>query len=182
MEKDELPWSAERQLSWEDFRGVPPENPGEEAAHIYLTISFTWRGAAWFDQAHGKWKARPIEIITNNTMNRRGSWVLPEHKTRELLHHEQKHFDLHEVYRRLLDMTFQRALKTLEGQGRSAEEALRNLGKSSLQYSKEYVEKPKKCRPNTIGERNTAGTLRNNECGTKKISRWLEDPTKVLWP
>jgi predicted secreted Zn-dependent protease len=44
-------------------------------------------------------------LTVTNYVDPASSWAVPSRTSAEALHHEQLHFDLHEVYRRLLENT-----------------------------------------------------------------------------
>lgn len=91
----EIEWSDTRKLTWEDFKGKekPVSNPGI-AALTYCGFGFQTNYMTLFTKA---------KIFTTNSFTCMLSWVRSDQKDRvDLLEHEQKHFDLCEVYTRLL--------------------------------------------------------------------------------
>jgi Bacterial protein of unknown function (DUF922) len=90
-----IEWSNNRKLVWDDFKGVPDtvskENVGAET-HCGVIFS------SYYPSLFGKPK-----FYVKNIFNCDSSWVKPDQKYRQdLLQHEQTHFDLCEVYTRLL--------------------------------------------------------------------------------
>lgn len=96
-----VPW-APGGLSWADFRGPPPPHHDEEAARIHIVLSY--RLFPRMVQNGEGWRATlpPEGVLTQCSMDPIRSWVWPGAETQDLLAHEQGHFDLAEVYRRLL--------------------------------------------------------------------------------
>lgn len=96
-----IPWSPGRSLSWDDFRGEPT-GEGPEAARIHITVSY--RISLVVRRAGAGWEAEiPAGgVAATAFMDPDRSWVRPGMLAPELLAHEQGHFDIAEVYRRLL--------------------------------------------------------------------------------
>lgn len=91
----EIEWTADRKLTWEDFKGSPkPISNSNSAAQTYCGFGF---------QANGATILSKTKIFTKNTFTCNLSWVRLDQKDRaDLLEHEQGHFDLSEVYTRQL--------------------------------------------------------------------------------
>jgi hypothetical protein len=97
-------WNVERPLTWGDFQAVPPSwaEPANSAARIHLAL--TW-SASIGACADGPVVTATVTAFTiANAMDPALSWKSPL-ATLENLRHEQFHFNLHEVYRRLAEMT-----------------------------------------------------------------------------
>jgi hypothetical protein len=89
----EIPWSADRLLTWDDFRGVPPVGGVEGARTVYL-LSYEWRCRGIDFTFAVKAVVLPVR-----------SWVRPHvlatpSESRRVLGHEQTHFNLTETYAR----------------------------------------------------------------------------------
>ncbi|MEW5826704.1 MAG: hypothetical protein AB1778_07715 [Candidatus Bipolaricaulota bacterium] len=116
-------WSSARPLSWADFCAAPPANVAQTnwvaspSLHLEWTASFSATGA------RSAWTAQVTTLNVTNAMDTARSWVLASRATPSTLHHEQLHFDLNEVYRRLLEMT----LRPLTACAASPEVALQSL-------------------------------------------------------
>ncbi|MBC7098927.1 DUF922 domain-containing protein [Candidatus Bipolaricaulota bacterium] len=95
-----------RPLSWADFQGVPPPDPGIEAARIHIVLS--WRLEVEVRREGDMWRAwiPPHGLDVECFMSPARSWVRLGAELPTLLLHEQGHFDLAEVYRRLLEEAF----------------------------------------------------------------------------
>ncbi|HMI78622.1 MAG TPA: hypothetical protein VK484_07500 [Ferruginibacter sp.] len=95
VHEKEIEWTANRKLTWEDFKGTPKTASNSTlAAQAYCGFGFQTTGVTMFNKA---------KIFTLNTFTTSLSWVRPDQKDRtDLLEHEQGHFDLCEVYTRQL--------------------------------------------------------------------------------
>jgi len=101
---DELPWNANEKLTWNDFKSTP------DYSHPYAAITFSGMSYGFSaDVING-------EVYVNYKVNcffvTNKSWVKRRYKgDKELLKHEQLHFDITELYTRkfreeLSKMTF----------------------------------------------------------------------------
>jgi hypothetical protein len=93
-------WSAERSLTWEDFRGVPPPAPGEEGARTRYSLFYGARCVG-----------KRFEFRVLAAVLPRESWVVPKvladpALSVRSLRHEQTHFDLSEVHARRMRRYF----------------------------------------------------------------------------
>ena len=86
---DDIRWSAERKLTYSDFAGSAPiSSPwvANTSSNIYFSYDFN------NDQLH--------EITAYSSFTPSKSWM--KKKIPEVLHHEQLHFDITELYARKL--------------------------------------------------------------------------------
>jgi|GEM_PF-458826 len=181
VEEAELHWDPARPLRWEDFRGEPPAGSHWEGAQIHLSLSWTGEWEIRFDRGRGVWVARLVSVATFNTMDRAKSWVLPHAKTAEVLNHEQRHFDLNEVYRRLLDLSLRKFLGT-EVTGRTREEAEEKL-KALLNAAFERVtSKCQEIQSRYDRETDYGRNLQKQREWDRMISEWLLDPLRAPQP
>lgn len=97
-------WSVDRPLTWGDFRATPPSwaEPANSAAQIHLTLS--WSASIGAHAVGSVATATVTAFTVVNAMDPALSWKSPL-ATLANLRHEQFHFNLHEVYRRLAEMT-----------------------------------------------------------------------------
>lgn len=93
VERGLIPWSTERQLDWDDFRG-PPQRRSVMVAESFTQLSYYW-------DCNGD----EVEFSVHAHFNPRKSWVRGE-PTTKLLEHEQLHFDITELYARRLRRNF----------------------------------------------------------------------------
>jgi len=118
-----IPWTLGQPLTWAHFRGTAPSDPGIEAARIHIVVSYRFSVAV--RQEGDVWRAW-IPAGTSSVqcaMAPTRSWVRPGAEVPALLAHEQGHFDLAEVYRRLLETTLSR----LTAQGKDKATVKRRL-------------------------------------------------------
>ncbi len=181
VEEAELHWDPARPLRWEDFRGEPPPGANREGAQIHLALSWTGEWEVRFDRGRGLWAAQLVSVATFNTMDRAQSWVLPHAKTAEVLNHEQKHFDLNEVYRRLLDLSLRRLVGG-EWTGRTREEA---EGKLRAHLNAVFQSVSRKCQEiqdQYDRETDYGRNLQKQREWDRIISEWLLDPLRAPQP
>lgn len=92
---EKLIWKRERKLSWDDLKGEPdPKSFSPALTYSSISYSATRDGDS-------------VAVTVNCIFNKERSWVKQDERTPELLHHEQGHFDLNEVFAR----KFRQALK-----------------------------------------------------------------------
>lgn len=90
QDKNEIYWTDSIKLVWDDFRGHPQKsNPSAAISHCSIS----------FDIAV---KNDTAIIHVYNTFNKQKSWVKKGSKNDYILNHEQKHFDISEVFARKL--------------------------------------------------------------------------------
>ncbi len=170
-----------RGITWDDFEGTPPEGADKEpeAARIAIFLKYApKRVQVWYDKAARKWKAKYTKIEVTNFMDKSQSWVLPGHKTAALLNHEQKHFDLNEVYRQLL----QEALEKLEGEGDTQRDALKDLNKKVAETTAKFEAEAKKQQERYDKETDHGRNAEKQAEWDKRIAGWLADPSTAPQP
>lgn len=86
-----IAWDTKYKLEWKDFEARAQSNSSLDA-YTMLGISLEMLG-----QENGK-----VDMGIFGYFEKDKSWVKAGEKTDNLLHHERKHFDLCEVYRRKL--------------------------------------------------------------------------------
>lgn len=87
-EEELIDWSAERPLTWNDYKGKPdPDSDAAASTTTYLAIEYNMKGSVFSFKVHSRFSCDK-------------SWGL--HKTDYILAHEQGHFDIAEVYARIL--------------------------------------------------------------------------------
>lgn len=86
---DQFAWSAERPLTWADFKGNPNKtNPAAALTYTDIQINASY--------VNGR-----IEVNVKNFFDKKLSWT--KNKTSAgLLKHEQTHFDITEIYTRII--------------------------------------------------------------------------------
>lgn len=98
---DQIVWSKEQKLTWDDFKGKPKSNSKAGA----MTISGIRRG---FSYKNGK-----IIVNAESIFFKKESWGKDYDRILSTLEHEQLHFDITELYARkfrksLLETSFKR--------------------------------------------------------------------------
>ena len=92
---DQVTWSVDRRLSWEDFKGIPDDsNPHHALTAANLAVNANCKSQGFTYQVN-------CVFLSNE------SWTKNK-KSEQLLEHEQLHFDLTEVHARLLRRDLQR--------------------------------------------------------------------------
>jgi hypothetical protein len=91
---DAFEWNESRRLTWDDFRGnLDANEPDNTAAATYCGIGFEAKPAG---------KGNRLSIKVFNTFFPYQSWVREGEEKESILAHEQGHFDLCELYTRIL--------------------------------------------------------------------------------
>jgi hypothetical protein len=100
-----ISWSADRPLTWGDFWTSAPAwaVQGNWVASPHLVIN--WSASFKAVRTGTVWTASVTSLTVTNAVDRSLSWAISSRTSPTALHHEQLHFNLHEVYRRLLEMT-----------------------------------------------------------------------------
>lgn len=93
--KNFIIWSKDTNLNWSDFQGMPVEN----AAEVAMTASSVEYNYFTRGNKIG-WKVTPKFYPTL-------SWYLPSSATDKILQHERLHFDITELYARMLRQQLQ---------------------------------------------------------------------------
>jgi len=104
IEPPRIAWDPAYPITWDLFRGATPADAihRTEAAAIHMTIR--WHASYSVSSSNGtNWTGQVASITVTNTMEPSLSWVVPGKAYDDVLHHEQLHFDLNEVYRRKLE-------------------------------------------------------------------------------
>ncbi len=126
-----LEWSSDRPLSWSDFQGLPPAGAEKTifVAQPYLSLGWS---ASYYAKGNGIEATAVVSALTvTNSLDPSLSWVVRSRVNADVLRHEQLHFDLQEVYRRLLDVTLRVLTVTRPGSAEECKQALSNLADST---------------------------------------------------
>lgn len=87
--KNEIEWRSTYKLVWGDFKaGVPSKHEFSALSNIGFKFSVNQPNLT------------SLNVYLLTIFNRDNSWVKRTHKSGNLLNHEQKHFDLYEVWMR----------------------------------------------------------------------------------
>jgi len=99
---DEIVWSLDRPLRWQDFRA--PSEPNAPSERVALTAaSLAWRYDYKVDGLGQDCSYRIRGVHAQAIFDPARSWVRPGHLADSVLAHEQGHFDITEMYRRKLE-------------------------------------------------------------------------------
>lgn len=122
-DKVKIQWKADRQLTWDDFRGSPASS-GSYVASTNSGISFSYS----IGTRNGE---TMLDYTVRSNFYPEQSWYLPEAASTYILKHEQTHFDISELHARKLRKRL------------SAVEVTREV-KSTIDYLYSEVEKERR--------------------------------------
>lgn len=131
VHEKEIEWTANRKLTWEDFKGTPKTVSNfNTAAQTYCGFGFQTNRVTMFNKA---------KIFTLNTFTTNLSWVRPDQKDRaDLLEHEQGHFDLCEIYTRQLRKRLEEKKLTAFNLNTDANVIFKEIYASYLERQEQY--------------------------------------------
>jgi len=131
LHEKQIEWSANRRLTWDDFKGMPKTMSNtNSAAQTYCGFSFETNRVTAF---------KKVKIFTKNSFDCYLSWVRPDQMTRlDLLEHEQVHFDLSEVYARRLRKNLVEMNLTLNNLTTGADVVFKAVSKEYLERQELY--------------------------------------------
>lgn len=176
---EEIPWTESRRLTWDYFKGqTPAERAGDAMLRYGLLPDRKYESTTCQDPNTKQWTATVTKYEPRNVMVPSESWVDPEHKTEKLLSHEQGHFDINEVYRRVLE----REARKLVGRGATLEAACKDL-QEQLNGLFARVWKKSEEQQDQYDKGTDHGTKEDKqEEWNTKIRDWLTDPTQAPAP
>lgn len=90
--QDKIFWNENRKLEWPDFQSQTKPNTSQAAATTYCGMSYL------LDSPTKKFTDKQVKIESFFIPSK--SWAHPEHKTDNVLMHEQSHFDIAELFAR----------------------------------------------------------------------------------
>jgi len=179
QETDQFPWSADRPLLWDDFQGKPPAQAQDmmEAAQIHMTIRWQLQLTMEYDCQLQLWTALidRSSLTVTNTMVPASSWVDRGRQNSGTLSHEQRHFDVNEVYRRKL----QAALAPLTAEGGTADAAKQALQALIDTASQEILSQLANTQARYDQETRHGTDLQAQAAWNNRIDTWLGDPSQV---
>ncbi len=175
---DLVEWRADRPLSWSDFRGPPPADARQQrqGAMIYMLLGYRLEASAEFDPGRGQWVARPTRVEVTNAMDPTLSWVLPDQRTPAVLNHEQRHFDLQEVYRRRLEQR----LWGLWAVGPSADQAQRQLLAQAAAVFEQIQQENAQAQQRYDRETDHGRLTEQQALWDQRIALWLANPALAM--
>ncbi|HAF71019.1 MAG: hypothetical protein XD60_0416 [Acetothermia bacterium 64_32] len=182
-EIDLLPWDEDRPLTWGDFRGQPPEDLESRDEAAFISYRFKIQKTDFtltYDPKTRTWKAKidPATLKVENLMDRSKSWVDPKRRSDSLLKHEQGHFDINEVYRRVLETR----LRRLEAEAPTQKEAAEELQKLIDETFDQVSRKAEQVQADYDLETAHGQDQEAQRDWEAKIREWLADPAKAPQP
>jgi len=174
-----LYWDLTRPISWADFWAPPPPDTARQGvAAIAMSLQYSVQYSAARDPATGAWRARASSLVVTNAMERDRSWVVPAHATAAVLNHEQRHFDLNEVYRRILES----ALAIVVGSGFTPQAAEAQFMAKVEAVFQRVTDLNSEMQARYDRETNHGRDAGQQAEWDKKIAAWLLDPRLAPQP
>lgn len=124
-----LAWAANRPLSWADFKGIPEEENELHAATTFAGIVLEVEEVRF---PSGKLEFRAYAVFDSQR-----SWAQAERCDEEVLKHEQRHFDIAEIYARLLEQKLN-ALRLHVGNKEKAKQLYDQFTRKQLSVQAKY--------------------------------------------
>jgi hypothetical protein len=97
-----LDWS-DRPLRWSDFCATPPVGIEQSNWVASPKLVISWSATFTATRKGTTWTSTVTSLTVTNYVDPASSWAVSSRTSAEALYHEQLHFNLHEVYRRLLE-------------------------------------------------------------------------------
>ena len=175
----EVVWDQALYIHWGLFLAPPPHDAAlrTEAAAIHMTVRWSLSYVARYNASARSWEGAidrsSLDVI--NTMEPFLSWVVPGKECETTLNHEQRHFDLNEVYRRKLDLSLSRLTAT----GASAEITKKLLKQRIDATANETLGSLQEMQARY--DRETAHGMNSTEQARwdEMIAAWLVDPNQA---
>lgn len=102
----QIPWSPEYKLCWEDFQGPTIDSIGSAALTVAdIDVRYRYVGDSFSVQVYNNFQKRE-SFVDKRKLN------LSEDNLADLLDHEQIHFDIVEVYARLMRKQLQEIIES----------------------------------------------------------------------
>jgi len=175
----ELPWCSEQPLDWNDFQGEPPIEAAlrTELAAIHIALRWHVTSQVEYNRHLDRWEGTVdlSSIEVTNVIDPSRSWVAPGKQSNEVLNHEQRHFDLNEVYRlKLLS-----ALPQSRTVGNSAETVKKELNEAIYSAANKILSKLQEVQEQ-YDEMTHHGTSPEGQAEwDKKIAFWSINPSQA---
>lgn len=150
---DTISWTAAYKLTWQDFQG--PEDPssrGVAATHSGLISNASLA------------PDNTVRITVKAVFLRNTSWVKQEGRTADVLHHEQGHFDITEIYARRANAAFKNHTFTRK-----------NFNKEVSRIFNAFVEESNRIQQQYDLETNHSINEAKQQEWNEKIAQWLRE-------
>jgi hypothetical protein len=159
-------------LCWSDFCATPPVGIEQTNWVASPKLVITWSATFTATRKGATWTAIVTSLAVTNYVDRASSWAVSSRTSAEALYHEQLHFNLHEVYRRLLEST----LRPMSCQASTDSASLKALNGLLNSTSAAILERAEAAQ--LAFDRETAhGTdLRTQAVWEDRIADWLAHP------
>jgi hypothetical protein len=162
-------------LSWSAFCATPPVGIEQTNWVASPKLVISWSANFQAVRKGTTWTATVTSLAVTNYVEVASSWAVPSRVTAEALHHEQLHFDLHEVYRRLLENT----LRPMSRQGSTDSGALQALNGLLNSTSAAILERAQSAQL-AFDSESAHGTNLQAQAGWEdRIADLLVDPTSA---
>jgi len=176
---EHVPWAADQPVTWQLFLAPYPQDGSlqAEAAAIHMTINWSVSYVLDYDRAHNNWYGYvdPSMISVTNTMEPLLSWAAADGKTPDVLNHEQRHFDLNEVYARKLEVLLARPRVT----GATTDEARSSLRKAINDIAAAVLDMASRMQ-SQYDDETAHGTRPDVQANwAARIDAWLADPLQA---
>ena len=126
--KYDIPWSEDVKLKWENFKAKPPKYTYNESA---VTSSGVSSSVSANDTI--------IQFTVKCLFNEKESWVIRKDTSVWLLNHEQRHFDITEVYaRKFRKIILKYHFKNIKEVGNMFNKTYRDINKEMNAEQKKY--------------------------------------------
>jgi len=176
---EHVPWSADQPITWQLFLSPYPQDGclQAEAAAIHMTLNWSVSYVIDYDTLKGTWYGyvdKPLITVTN-TMEPLLSWAATQGKSADVLNHEQRHFDLNEVYARKLAARL--AVPHVTG---ATIDAVRTALKKEINTTASAVLDMASQMQSLYDEETAHSTNGNMQASwAAKIAAWLASPTQA---
>lgn len=165
-------WNPTRPLMWADFRGPPPADVASTNWVAAPSLKIEWTAQFSASGSGSSWTATVTALTVTNAVDTSRSWVLPSRATPAALHHEQLHFDLNEVYRRLLEAT----LRPLVICATTPKTALQTLNETLNTVSVSILARAEQTQALFDRETSHGTNLGAQDVWEERIAAWLVNP------
>jgi hypothetical protein len=91
LPESQITWVKDQPLTWNDFEGTP-----DNSTHLHAYTRTSLKTDFLSNTSNS------AVLAVSGYFDKSESWVKPDQKTDRLLVHEQRHFDMSEIYRRKL--------------------------------------------------------------------------------
>lgn len=120
-------WQKDRPLTYADFQGKVPSRRGMEAAVTASGI-----------QSSAGFQGNKVSLSVGSSFDPAKSWMAPEARTPYILNHEQRHFDITEIFTRRMRQRMTAEIRTPEEMKRKYRPIWNEVYGQYDRFQKEY--------------------------------------------